>query len=122
MKKSTAAALHSGLVFPGIGQFYLKRYARGALLALGSAVAMYIVIDSALETAMEVARTLEMGDVSLDAGSIESLIAQRSAGAGPMASLAQYLFLALWAVGSVDAYRLGRAQESPQATGDQPGT
>jgi hypothetical protein len=113
VKKATTAALLSGLVFPGVGQLYLKRIARGSMLALCAAIAMYIVVDAAVAMALQVAQSIEAGDVALDAGAIEALVARRSAGAGSLASLAQYLFLALWVVGIVDAYRLGRALDDP---------
>ena len=51
MDKSLKAALLSGLVLPGLGQFFLKRYKRGAALVLVVLGSMFVIISKALEQA-----------------------------------------------------------------------
>lgn len=51
MKKAKKAAMLSGLVFPGFGQIFLKRYVRGILLILSVLAALFMIIGKATLTA-----------------------------------------------------------------------
>jgi hypothetical protein len=111
MKRSTKAALLSGLVFPGLGHIYLKRYAQGRLLVFGAALAIYFVVSTAVHTALDVVEKIEGGGVPLDVKAITDLVSQQSRGTEQLTNIATIAFLAFWAIGIADSYRVGRAQE-----------
>jgi len=111
MKKSTKAALLSGLVFPGLGHVYLRRYASGLVLLLLSGWATYSVTASSIDAAYDIADQIEAGTVAPDSGAIGQLIEQRSQQAGQATAIPGWVLLAAWLVGVVDSWRVGRAQE-----------
>jgi TM2 domain-containing membrane protein YozV len=111
MKRSTKAALLSGLVFPGLGHIYLKRYVQGILLVFGAALAMYFVVSTAVHTALDVVEKIEGGGVSLDVKAINDLVSQQSRGTEQLTNIATIALLAFWVIGIADSYRVGRAQE-----------
>ena len=83
MKRSTKAALLSGLIFPGIGHMYLKRYVHGIILSVGAASAIYFIVSVVVTTELEVAEKIqsEGGGVALDMVAITDLVSQQSSGA-----------------------------------------
>lgn len=111
MKKSTKAALLSGLVFPGIGHMYLKRYFHGMILFAGAASAIYFSVSAAVETALEVAEIIQSGNVPLDVGAITDLVSQHPSSREQSANFSMIAFVAFWLIGVVDSYRQGRARE-----------
>ena len=54
MKKSTKAVLLSGLVFPGLGHLYLKRWLEGILLTGVAAYAAYLIVSITLGIALDI--------------------------------------------------------------------
>ncbi|MFO7606115.1 MAG: hypothetical protein R6W72_07445, partial [Desulfurivibrionaceae bacterium] len=74
MRKSVKAALLSGLVLPGIGHFYLKRFITGALLLLATLASLYLIITVVVERAMEIAARIVKGEVSPDVAVISEMI------------------------------------------------
>ena len=113
MKKPVKAALLSAMVFPGLGHFYLKRYAIGILLALGAVSAIYFLVSATVDKALEVVEKIEEG-VPLDTKSIADLVSQPPDGNGPSVNIAAIALLALWVTGIVDSYLVGRAQQRAQ--------
>lgn len=108
MKKSTKAALLSGLVFPGIGHLYLKRYVPGILLSVGSAAAIYYIFSAIMDTALTVAEKIQSGAVSPDVAAITDLLSQQPGGSEQSANVATLVLMVFWLVGIVDSYRKGR--------------
>lgn len=49
MNSRLKAAMLSGLVFPGVGQFVLKRYRRGSALVLGTLIGLAIMAGQMVE-------------------------------------------------------------------------
>jgi len=115
VKKSTKAALLSGLVFPGLGHLSLKQYLRAFVLVAASLAAVYVMTTAAMNQAMSVVDRINSGEIALDSESITEAIAESSddaeARAGDMALL---FFAACWLFGIVDSYRLGKAQDPAQ--------
>jgi hypothetical protein len=105
------AALLSGLVFPGVGHLYLRRYLRGVLLAAGAAALSYFMISVALDSAFDIAGKIQSGDVPLNVGSISELVSKDSQGNEHSTEFATMALFALWVIGIVDSCRLGRARE-----------
>jgi len=122
VKRSTKAALLSGLVFPGIGHMYLKRHVLGVILFAGAASAIYFIVSVAVNTAFEVAEKIQSGDVPLDMGTITDLVSQQSGGSEQSANFAMIALVACWVIGIVDSYRQGRAQEKVKDVVGEKGT
>ena len=112
MRKSTKAALLSGLVFPGIGHLVLKRYLLGAILIVVSFVAIWVLVTGTVNRAMDVVDRIESGEVAMDSASIEEAVSSSANHAGFTAEDASgYVLLIAWLVGIVDCVRLGRRAE-----------
>ncbi|HSD69523.1 MAG TPA: hypothetical protein VLB07_08220 [Woeseiaceae bacterium] len=112
MRKSTKAALLSGLVFPGIGHLALKEFFRASILILVATTALYLLTSAAIDQAMSVVDRINSGDVALDAQSISEAVTASSAGTDNRAANASLLVFALcWIAGIVDSWRLGRIQD-----------
>jgi hypothetical protein len=110
MKKSMKAALWSALVFPGVGHFVLKRYARGLLLLVPTIVAFGFILTYVVQKASTLAEKIVSGTVPADAATIEALVSG-SADGSTMTDIAGYVILACWVVGIVDSYRIGSTQD-----------
>lgn len=111
MKKSTKAALLSGLVFPGVGHLYLKRWLVGIVLAGIAAVATYYIGSVVMSTAAVIAEKIQSGAVAPDIDTITALVAQQSSGNAQATNLAETVWLACWVIGIVGSYWQGRAQD-----------
>jgi hypothetical protein len=112
VKKSTKAALLSGLVFPGVGHLALKEYLRASILLLAALGAVYVLTTAALDQAMSVVDRINSGEVALDSQAISEAITASSAKTDNRAANASLLILgACWIFGIVDSWRLGRAED-----------
>jgi TM2 domain-containing membrane protein YozV len=108
MKRSTKAALLSGLVFPGVGHLYLKKYVRGVVLVLAALVAFSIITSTVMQRAQAVVDQINSGQIPLDTASIAELVAKTGTGADSVAgNIAVMVLGACWLIGIIDAYRLG---------------
>lgn len=83
----------------------------GLLLSAGAATAAYLIVTSAVHTALEIAEKIPDGGVPLDVGAIAELVTQRSRSSEESGSPASIALLALWVIGIFDSYRVGRALE-----------
>jgi hypothetical protein len=117
VRYSIKAALLSGLVFPGVGHLYLRRYLRGVLLAAGAAALSYFLISVAVNSAFDIAGKIQSGDVPLNAESVSELVSEASQSNERSTDIATMILLALWAIGIVDSYREGRAREKSKGPG-----
>ncbi|MCH9670330.1 MAG: hypothetical protein K0U93_02670 [Gammaproteobacteria bacterium] len=107
MSRSMTAALLSGLLFPGVGHAYLKKYGRAAGLALVSIVAMSMIAGEVFTQASMIVERLNAGEGSIDVAEMAaqvSVVAQ-----GSQIHFALLVLGACWIVGIVDSYRLGRS-------------
>jgi hypothetical protein len=111
VRYSIKAALLSGLVFPGVGHLYLRRYLRGVLLVAGAAALSYFIVSVAVDSAFDIAGKIQNGDVPMNAESISGLVSQASRASESSTDIATWALFALWVVGIVDSYREGRARE-----------
>jgi hypothetical protein len=78
MKKSTKAALLSGLIFPGIGHMVLKSYRRGFVLVLLALVATSVIINVAMQRALAIVDRISSGDISVESEAIAEMILRDS--------------------------------------------
>jgi len=112
MNRSIKAALISGLVFPGLGHVYLKKYVTGAILLFVAGASAYSVSATAINTAISVAKEIEAGEVSINEDAIGRLIEQKSQGTATITNLSLVVLTISWVVGIVDSYRVGRSKET----------
>lgn len=119
MNKAIKAALLSALVFPGSGQFYLKRYGRGLLLLMLVVLGLTIIIVRATVVALDSMKVLQGTGMAIDANAI-SRLAETTSGNIFTDNTTILLFLvACWIFSVVDAYRMGKrglanAEERPE--------
>jgi hypothetical protein len=120
MKKSTKAALWSGLLFPGAGHFFLKRYRRGFLLLSITLAALVIIIRDALDQALAIADKIQSGAIPLDAQIISQSIEEAANTAASLpVNVAWLITIVCWVIALIDAFRIGR-QEEAKGQGPQP--
>lgn len=113
MKKSTKAALLSGLVFPGVGHLFLKQYLRASVLVLSSLIASSIIINAAVDQAQAIVDRINSGDIPVDADAIAEMVSNSGNGAdGLLQNIAAIVLLVVWLLGIVDSYRLGAAHDN----------
>ncbi|MBT6338674.1 MAG: hypothetical protein HOJ48_05195 [Desulfobacula sp.] len=112
MKKATKAALLSAFVFPGAGHLHLKKYIRGVLLAISSFAAIYYLLLTIIETALQIVEKIRNGDIQPDISAISQLLLERSAGSeSQLLNIATALLIVCWIISIIDSYRIGRKQD-----------
>ena len=112
MKRSSKAALLSGLVFPGIGHFVLKQYLRGSVLMLLSLVALSVIVARIYQRALTIVDRINSGDLPVDTGAIADMVSNSTSGANSFTeNIAVIVLGTCWLIGIIDSYRLGVAQE-----------
>ena len=112
MKRSSKAALLSGLVFPGIGHIVLKQYLRGSVLMLFALVALSAIVTTIYQRALTIVDRINSGDVPVDTGAIAEMVSNSPSGADSfIENIAVIVLGACWLIGIIDSYRLGVAQE-----------
>jgi hypothetical protein len=103
MKKSMKAVWLSLLLFPGAGQFYLRR----PLRALAFAAPLLIAVSVLLDTANRIAAKILSGAVSLDPAVLSAQIEQNG-GNDFWPNVAGAVVLLCWIGSAVDAWWLVR--------------
>lgn len=105
MKNSIKAAILSGLGYPGLGHFPLKRYGRGAIFMVAATWAMVLMLRDAMRLAQPIADGIARGEIPLDPQIISRLIGTitDSLTSGPVATA----LLICWALALADAVVLG---------------
>ncbi len=112
MKRSSKAALLSGLVFPGIGHMVLKQYLRGSVLMLSALVAFSVIVTRIIQRALTVIDRINSGDIPIETGAIAELVSNSTTGVDSFIEYPAVIVLAAcWLIGIIDSYRLGVAQE-----------
>ena len=112
MKRSSKAALLSGLIFPGIGHIVLKQYLRGSVLMLFAMVALSVIITRIYQRALTIVDGINSGDIPIDTVAIAEMVSNSTSGADNfIENIAVIVLGACWLIGIIDSYRLGVAQE-----------
>ncbi len=112
MKRSSKAALLSGLIFPGIGHIVLKQYLRGSVLMLFALVALSVIVTRIYQRALTIVDRINSGDIPVDTGAIAEMVSNSTSGADSfIENIAVIVLGACWLIGIIDSYRLGVAQE-----------
>ena len=112
MKRTSKAALLSGLIFPGIGHIVLKQYLRGSVLMLSALAAFSIVVTRVFQRALTIVDRVNGGEIPVDTGAIAEMVSNSTSGAdGFIENIAVVVLMTCWLIGIIDSYRLGVAQE-----------
>jgi len=98
MRSKVVAALLSGLVFPGVGQYYLGRRSRALLFLAPAVVGGLLYLNHSLEQANAVVDQVMAGSVALDPAAIAARI--EGAPTPLSVTISGVVFLVCW-VGSV---------------------
>jgi hypothetical protein len=111
MNKATKAALLSALLFPGLGQMYLKRYVRGLIpMVLVLAGLGLWVVDATVRALRELDKMQIQGGL-IDPSAIAARAAASSASGEWYSPLILPLIVVCWLFSVIDAYRLGKGKE-----------
>jgi TM2 domain-containing membrane protein YozV len=98
MKSKVAGALLSGLVFPGVGQYYLGRRSRGLLFLAPAAIAGLLYFNGAWDQANSIVDQMLSGKMAADPAAVAAGFEGQ---ATPLAmTVSGAVFLICW-VGSV---------------------
>jgi hypothetical protein len=109
MKIAIKAALLSGLVFPGLGHIYLKRYKRGLAILIAVLLCLGIIIGTVVGSALESLKAIEKGGGIADMETVSNLARIDSVHSGINLNLVLLFVLCCWLFSVVDAYRIGRS-------------
>jgi hypothetical protein len=112
MNNSIKGALLSGLVFPGVGQVFLRYYWRGMAFILTVSIILLVFVVKAVQQAFTILEKIEAegGVISLD--TITNVVTQASTPSNSLTFNILFFFLILcWIIGVVDAYRVGRRKD-----------
>ena len=112
MNNSLKGAFLSGLVFPGLGQVFLKHYKRGVVLILVVSASLLVIIIKAVQQANAILEKIESEGGAINMSTISNAATKAST---TSESLIFKFFLLLiifcWIIGVVDAYRIGRKKD-----------
>jgi hypothetical protein len=112
MKRSSKAALLSGLIFPGIGHMVLKKYLRASVLMLSALVALSVIVTRVFQRALTIVDRINSGDIPVEAGAIAEMVSNSTSGADSLVESTAVIVLGVcWLIGIIDSYRLGAVQE-----------
>jgi hypothetical protein len=113
MKKAIKAALLSALVFPGVGQMYLKRYARGLIPMVLTLAGLGVwIVDATVRALRELDRIQIQGGL-IDPNAIAARAAASSGSGEWYSPLILPMIIVCWLLSVIDAYRLGKGKEPP---------
>ncbi|GFO69387.1 hypothetical protein GMLC_29660 [Geomonas limicola] len=120
MKKSLKGALLSALVFPGLGQLWLKRRLSGTVLLLTTLAALAVISAKLTDRAY---RMVEQAEA--EGGAVDLFAVARAAQAASFADrsirVAWLVLMVAWLVGVLHAYLAGKQLEREQQEERQEG-
>jgi TM2 domain-containing membrane protein YozV len=110
MKSATKAALLSGLVFPGVGQMYLKRFGRGLLFMIPVLLGLVLIVAMATAGAMESLRAIQAQGGQVDSNTLTALAQSHAKDTTGSFQAILWVMIFCWLFAIIDAYRLGSKQ------------
>jgi hypothetical protein len=115
MNNATKSALLSGLVFPGAGHFYLKKYRAAGVLISITFASLYFITIEVIKQVKIVVKEIEASGFVPGAEEIRELATQAANNASTTeTSVASTLIVICWLVGIADGYRSGRLADKSQ--------
>lgn len=112
MHRSVKALLLSALVFPGAGQFYLRRRLAGCLFALPALAATLYLSNRVLARAQQIMDEIVDGKLAPDLATVLARVHQQSADGTLAPNLALLVMLVCWIGAMAHAWRAGRAPDA----------
>jgi hypothetical protein len=107
MKNPMKAALLSALVYPGAGQFFLKKYLRAVVIAGVFTVPLIYFINNTVDKVQFLLDKVKAGELALTTQAFAAVLAERPVTLDPFwTSMISYTLLLCWLVAIFDAYRL----------------
>jgi DMSO reductase anchor subunit len=112
MKKSLKGALLSAIVYPGVGQLWLKCYFRGLALIIAVSASLTVIAMKAMQQAYSILEKIETEGGKVDLAAILSQTSRASVTPDDfMTKAASTMLVLCWIIGIVDAYMVGRKRE-----------
>lgn len=110
MKKTTKAILASMFLFPGVGQFMLKRPFSGTAFVILALTATVAIVIQTLSIATSIAARITSGEIAPDIMLVRTLVKEQLTNNDAQWVLqgATWLLITVWAVSALDAYRVAR--------------
>ena len=103
MRKKTKALLLSVLVFPGTGQFSLKRYKSAAFFICTSLLAIFFIALDILKRATAITDRIITGEIQAEYSIIRDLITEQSANSDShLITILMVLLVAMWLISIID--------------------
>jgi hypothetical protein len=115
MKTAIKAALLSALVFPGVGQMYLKRYVRGLIPMVLTLTGMGVMIVQATVRALQELEKMQIQSGLVDLKAVANRAAASSASGDWYSPLIVPMIVVCWLFSVIDSYMLGKGKETPTA-------
>lgn len=111
MRREIKAALLSGLLFPGAGQIYLKRYRRGVTMIAFALLIFIIILAKAVAAALASMSSMPLTDLAGDPNALARLAAASARDVSAGGKVLMVLFAGCWILSACDAYRIGKRAE-----------
>jgi len=108
MKSPVKAALLSGLVFPGLGQIYLKRYVRGLAIIIPVILGLILIIGMAAVSALEGLKKIQTEGGNADMDTVLNLAVTYSGPDAVYSGIIFFFIACCWLFSVIDAYRIGK--------------
>jgi hypothetical protein len=115
MKTAIKAALLSALVFPGVGQMYLKRYVRGLIPMVLTLAGLGVWIAQATVGALQELEKIQTQGGLADLNAVANRAVASSASGDWYSPLIMPMIVVCWLFSVIDAYMLGKGKEPPTA-------
>ena len=111
MKSKVVGALLSGLVFPGVGQYYLGRRARALWFLAPAAIGGLLYLNYSMDQASVLVDQVMAGKIALDPAAIEKQMADVPT---PLSmTISGVVFLVAWVASVVEALWAGGTGKRP---------
>jgi Family of unknown function (DUF5683) len=115
MKTAIKAALLSALVFPGVGQMYLKRYIRGLIPMVLTLTGMGVLIVQATVRALQELEKIQIQSGLVDLNAVANRAVASSASGDWYSPFIVPMIGICWLFSVIDAYILGKGKKPPKA-------
>lgn len=109
MNNALKGALLSGLIVPGLGQIVLKHYVKGTVMMVTVLASLTVLTIKTVQIALAIVKKVQLGSEEINIGTISNIAIQASTSfEGLTFTPLLLVIVALWIVGVVDAYMIGR--------------
>lgn len=123
MNTATKAALFNALLFPGWGQFYLKRYKRGLVFLLPVLFGFIVLVWMVVRVGADIIKAAPFKKGTVQLAQVVDVTLKALKTIDLRYFLLMLLLIALlWLLSIVDAYQLGKKVTQVATTETDPGT